>query len=58
MFQGIEDVLLPRLASYWPKLELAMDDTSYSNAQMKADAYKVHGAFLVSFHNKPHYIQN
>ncbi|XP_069750281.1 TAF6-like RNA polymerase II p300/CBP-associated factor-associated factor 65 kDa subunit 6L isoform X4 [Narcine bancroftii] len=45
---AVESVLYPQLATYWPNLQTVLDDTSVSNAQVKADGHKVYGAILVA----------
>ncbi|ESO94165.1 hypothetical protein LOTGIDRAFT_118839 [Lottia gigantea] len=44
----VEEILLPNLPSFWSHLNMAMEDTSIRNALVRADAYKVYGALLVS----------
>lgn len=45
--QALEDVLYPHIANYMPHLMGALEGCSYSNAQIKTDAQKVHGLLLV-----------
>ena len=52
MFQVVEDVVVPHLAVIMPHLNAVMEDNSLPNAVAKADAYKVHGALLVSIEFK------
>ncbi|XP_069750279.1 TAF6-like RNA polymerase II p300/CBP-associated factor-associated factor 65 kDa subunit 6L isoform X2 [Narcine bancroftii] len=47
-WKAVESVLYPQLATYWPNLQTVLDDTSVSNAQVKADGHKVYGAILVA----------
>ena len=47
VLQAIEQVLVSQISIYWPTLQQVLDDTSISNAQVKEDGHKVHGAILV-----------
>lgn len=42
-----EKIIYPHLSHYWPHLTAALEDCNYSNAQVKADAQKVHGGLLL-----------
>ncbi|XP_023236698.1 TAF6-like RNA polymerase II p300/CBP-associated factor-associated factor 65 kDa subunit 6L [Centruroides sculpturatus] len=41
-----EKIIYPHLTHYWPHLTAALENCNYSNAQVKADAQKVHGVLL------------
>ncbi|XP_041469521.1 TAF6-like RNA polymerase II p300/CBP-associated factor-associated factor 65 kDa subunit 6L [Lytechinus variegatus] len=44
--QAVEDVLCPRLSSYWVTLQQILEDTSIT--RVKEDGHKVHGALLTA----------
>ena len=46
--QSFEDAVLPHLAALWPRLQVALDDTTRPHAHLKCDAAKVIGALQVS----------
>uniref|UniRef100_T1IMM4 TAF6 C-terminal HEAT repeat domain-containing protein n=1 Tax=Strigamia maritima TaxID=126957 RepID=T1IMM4_STRMM len=46
--EAIEKYLLPFLIKYWPHLSAVIYNEFYPNAQVKADAYKVYGALIVT----------
>ncbi|XP_071079391.1 TAF6-like RNA polymerase II p300/CBP-associated factor-associated factor 65 kDa subunit 6L [Haliotis cracherodii] len=44
----VEEIIVPHLSSFMPRLCATMEDLSVGNAISRADAFKVHGALLLA----------